>query len=146
MRDELADQSWLNEIPDCPCYILSDGAGGWKVPGDGNDWETPGPPFCCHPGAANCVRGTRPRSGWEFGCSSGQQCCYNQTGDLITGGAGAGTPDFYSPITGPGRCKIQHWWRDVRPYHKCVEAGLLSEYLRARPPNNGNNCPKIVVN
>jgi hypothetical protein len=92
-----------------------------------------------HPGAQWCVRSLPSRGG------HGQQCCYDQHGELINGGTGAGTPDRASPEN-----PLEHWLEDVAPYHICRDADCLLLYLKVRPPNRGrdgkgNECPINIV-
>jgi hypothetical protein len=68
----------------------------------------------------------------------GQQCTYDDAGNLITHGPGAGTPDAYSPsVTYPGQGLIDnnsHTYWDVDP----VDNGLTwREYQNTWTPNKG---------
>lgn len=136
VENELKDTAWLRFLPDCPCSLCKSG-GGWKNP-DPNKWEDPkSASQTYHPGASACMRSTN-NSG-----DSGQQCCYDEDGALITSGLGAGTPDKVAPdgilwgIVGI----VRHNYADVHHYSKCkamlgdewVELG----YNKARPPNQG---------
>ena len=99
----------------------------------------------------------------------GQQCCYDDTGKLITCGTAAGTPDKVSPIN--ANCAINGFWSllgwpgqdplnafvsaanaisnfqsDVATFNSCRSEGrAMTDYLRARPPNNGLKCPNNPV-
>lgn len=70
----------------------------------------------------------------------GQQCTYDDTGMLITGGIGAGTPDAYSPeVASPIWSSLHPIW-DVEP----AKAMSWQEYQQTWTPNNGNSCPVNV--
>jgi hypothetical protein len=124
---------WQEAAPDCPCTQEEIE----KSPEfEGNDYglETH------HPGASSGYRSSEPV---EFKSSVnpeaptlevGQQCTYDQEGDLITHGEGAGTPDAYSPseITNIP----DHYETDVfTSKHMSTE-----QYHETWTPNNGNNC------
>lgn len=130
LQEQESDKDWLDDIPDCPCSIGTPPANP-----DPNIWHPPGPADPkFHPGATTCVRSKGSESN-----GSGQQCCYDKSGALITGGAGAGTPDYWAPegpISIPG-----HFNNDVLPAIVCQKSGCFDRYLEARPPNNGNGCP-----
>ncbi len=128
---EQQDQSWLDALPSCPCTLMD------IPPGE---FTEPAPPSCCHPGAAKCIRSTIAS---ESDCPSGQQCCYDAKGNLITDGDGAGTPDKTAP-NGP-ICTKKHYDDDVKPYTWCRDGSELDTYRKARPPNNGNKCPPNKV-
>ncbi len=124
--------TWTLALPDCPCRISFD-QGGDPVNPDSETWrplEDADPTY--HPSAQYCMRSQGPL----IDGGPGQQCCYDATGDLITVGGGAGTPDMVAP-TG--------WWDflvhlevDVAPYDRCKASGMLDCYLLHRPPNNGH--------
>lgn len=78
-----------------------------------------------HPGAEKCIRSQKNGNG------AVQQCCYDKTGDLITSGPGAGTPDRNDP---------DHTTSDVAPFKWAIALGCLDDYLERRPPNNGRGC------
>ena len=76
---------------------------------------------------------------------SAQQCCYGEindsenSGQLITAGTGAGTPDIdaadsFNPL------RDGHMASDVYPWEYCG----AKIYNQIRKPNNGNNCPTNV--
>jgi hypothetical protein len=147
VANAVKNAGWLKGLPNCPCRISFFGywtpgppatwQQGYENP-DPDQWEDPSTKHIkgYHDGAAVCMRSTPVASG------AGQQCCYTATGQLITGGSAAGTPDMVSP----GKSVIRHWWKDVRPFNWCKKAGLISEYLKGWPPNNGNNCQPLVIN
>ena len=85
--------------------------------------------------AAHCIRSKATKVGAR------QECCYDSNGDLITGGAGAGTTD-----RGSG---LGHKKADWDPYKLAVQCdkaqggnSCVLKYLELRPVNNGNNCKK----
>lgn len=135
------NQDWLNKLPACPCFICEFFVGESE---ESKKWDEPVKAPKEHPGALWCIRtlagkGLVKNFRLEVPANPGQQCCYNGDGDLITGGAGAGTPDLagaYSNVE-------EHFRLDVYPFLVCEKAGLVSEYLKARPPNNKNNCQTI---
>lgn len=95
-----------------------------------------------HPGAKWCIRSKKSGSS-----KSGQQCCYDSNGKLITHGAGAGTPDKVSPDEknfGSGG----HQEADVNPYDLALKCdggspgAAAAKYREVRPPNNANGCEK----
>lgn len=79
---------------------------------------------------------------------TGQQCTYDRNSQLITSGAGAGTPDAYSPeVTAIGQglfSNNSHTYWDVKPFE--ANSMTWQEYQQTWIPNNGNNCPTNVVN
>ncbi len=88
-----------------------------------------------HRGATKCFRMFDPCSDKVYGIA-GNQCCYDESGKLITHGAAAGTPDsvsVYADITWPtGR----HFFADVWQWF-----GGLEEYHQAGwAPVNDLNC------
>ena len=86
---------WLDSLPDCPCNEDE-----IREP---EDFESSNFGIgTYHPGAENCYRSSEPLTyispdNPEKIASPGQQCCYDESGKLITNGPGAGTPDLYSP-------------------------------------------------
>lgn len=147
---EKADMGWLSALPDCPCQIKCDGK--WTNP-DKTAWDDPHVPYNrdkYHPGAAMEIR-SKKSYGKE---GSGQQCCYDDDGALITAGLGAGTPDrkhwgsktgaVWHTIAGGG-----HIGHDVDPFNrahdldndaerkKVGEQRFREMYLEVRPPNPG---------
>jgi hypothetical protein len=48
-------------------------------------------------------------------------------------------------MVSPGKSIAGHYKRDVRPFKWCKEAGMVDEYLKGWPPNNGNNCTNLVI-
>ena len=126
--------TWLDTLPGCPCQIGFDEDGDPINP-DPDVWKNPKPASpTYHPGAAFCMRSNCP----DVDGGPGQQCCYDSSGNLVTVGGGAGTPDIIAPC-GPFDA-IGHNEEDVQSYNRCKRAGMLDCYLRHRPPNNGNDC------
>ena len=67
---------------------------------------------------------------------SGQQCCYDGNGLLVTGPPGGGTVDLVSPDVSTSR----HFLDDVLPFLLCCKAGVVSkcaQYYRKRPSDTG---------
>lgn len=135
---------WLANLPNCPCTICCKGKkDGCEesdfVNPDEDVWKGPqgitgGDEF--HPGAVSEIRSKNsyPPEG------SGQQCTYDKNGQLITHGAGAGTPDRRHSLTPTN--PLGHFKHDVAPYLLAKEFDLIDFYLVNRPPNNGNDCKK----
>ena len=129
METVIRGTDWADTLPPCPCSVgvppqnPSDRV--WKNPSEADQRY--------HPGAEWCMR----TKGLPYR-EEGQQCCYDSGGNLITSGAGAGTPDLWAPNEpiDTGR----HWYHDVRPFEACRRAGLLDLYFDARPPNNALGC------
>lgn len=101
---------------------------------------------CFHPGADMCFRSklSFPSEAFEtdpLANYHAQQCCYSKSGNLITSGPSAGTPDFISSslddsaeesLEGKG-----HRYYDVLPWTKLS----VNEYHVTWPPNQGANKP-----
>jgi len=130
LRDN-SDTSWTEDLPDCPCALPLSGGSPVYGPGglDDDVWQEPGSPGL-HDGARWCTRSRADATP----TASSQQCCYDQSGSLITHGAGTGTPDKHAPIGIGGT--LLHFIEDVVPFGHCS----LEDYHTARPPNNGNDC------
>lgn len=164
---EKRDLSWNNKLPPCPCKVtkvtVTRCYANWGAPGfgyryteevfvlqdqDKGAWEAPGNPNIFgnfHPGAASCIR-SKPVPGTR----SGEQCCYDKDGALITNGAGAGSADKGAPsnglwdnLNGPEGHQIV----DVDPWKwaQWLDGGTYGPftklYQEVRPTNNKNNCP-----
>ena len=66
---------------------------------------------------------------------SGQQCCYDDRGEIVTGPPGGGTVDLVAPVDDDSR--EQHFDEDVRPFLYCCKLALnCREYYRHRPSDN----------
>lgn len=113
---------WPGIKPDCPCHESTAIA-------NTATWEPDANPLLWyhHPGASSSFRSKHPTS-----AGHGQQCTYDSSGDLITHGAGAGTPDVVSPIVSQPR----HFAQDVIPW-ECLGSSLYNRYW---VPNRGIGC------
>ncbi len=131
----VGNPDWYALIPKCPCTLQDIEAlrpPRYKVEQDRKSISD-----VYHPGSAKCFR-------IKFsGQSSGNQCCFDADGNLITNGAGAGTPDRVGPISPVGVLEwpgyaldiAGHWCCDVFPLD-CMWS--LSQYLEIRPPYDDN--------
>lgn len=123
---------WLALLPGCPCSIGNPAANPdptmWEDPRSPGAFERPG-----HPDAASCMRSKPVTPG-----NHGQQCCYDETGALITGGPSAGSPDYKSPIYSVS----EHLSEDVNPFYRCKEVDCVDVYFEHRPPDNSLKCKK----
>ena len=91
-----------------------------------------------HPGATSCSRICRPSKD----CYAGNQCCYDANGNLITHGAGAGTPDLFS-VACDVRLWSEHVLHDVAPYEGCMSIPKWREYHRKGwAPVSDPSCPR----
>lgn len=139
---------WYSELPDCPCE--NPDRKGVKTD---DDWASEGTSHA-HPGAAECFR-SYPRKGVNKLAldGPGQQCCYDKCGTLITGGAGAGTPDRYNSAEGEddkGKVDLYVWGgiKHVSVDYVPYQALGWKRYNLLWPPNQGSDakpCPKNVV-
>lgn len=117
---------WRSRLPNCPCTPPTDESAKWVSDGNPNLNQY-------HPGAVYAYRSTAAAT---QGSRHGQQCTYDEDGRLITSGAGAGTPDVYSPSS----------FFNI-PYHIVYDVKTWDElgwstYNQYWVPNNGNNCPE----
>jgi hypothetical protein len=139
-----SNTAWHDNLPDCPCTyeeaqrLATDGVGE-------GEWLDCGEASIYHYGAATEVR-------WAPDGSDnpqGQQCTYNDRGDLITGGIAAGSPDLVSPrscgFTGPyassfsALAALEHNVADVMPWKQGYQVSLPCEmYLDQWPANQGS--------
>lgn len=135
---------WHEKLPACPCE--NPDLKGLKT-NDG--WaEDKGNIQKYHKGAAHCFR-SYPYVRTQAG-KSGQQCCYDAQGKLITDGSGAGSPDKVSTCKGEksdGSMRVRyaglwgHYFRDVKPWNKFGgEKGGWKEYNKLWKPNKGEGC------
>ncbi len=133
---------WLNDLPECPCTAptMNDLNDGWAKDRGNTGYY--------HAGATLCFR-SYPTVHTSEG-QSGQQCCYDENGKLITQGPGAGTPDRAGTCLGEnehGEMVIKysglllHLLYDVRPFEK----EGWEEYNKHWAPSKGNNCEENVV-
>jgi len=121
---------WLSALPNCQCTEPSGDPANW-VRDSNPDLQS------YHPGASSSYRSTSAATG---GSRHGQQCTYDGAGQLITGGAAAGTPDVYSPS----------WGALNIPYHVVYDVKTWKElgwatYTKYWRPNNGNSCASNTV-
>lgn len=135
---------WHDKLPACPCenpdkngVQINDG---WaKDKGDINKY---------HKGATECFRSYPPVQTNEG--DSGQQCCYDANGNLITAGSGAGTPDKESTCNGEdgqGTMSVRlqgilgHYKKDVKPWEELggADSGWV-KYNLLWKPDNRNKC------
>lgn len=128
---KLYGDDWLKKLKPCPCK---------KADALKPDFEPYPSDVLTHAGCEICYR-TPFKPGSPL--RSGQQCCYDKSGELITSGTGAGTPDFYHPIIVLN--PAGHFINDVYPFLVCKKAGRMDKYWERRPPNkgddgNGNAC------
>ena len=89
------NSTWYTSLPDCPCKNpdLDDVK-------TNDSWASEGTSHA-HPGAAECFRSYPKKGVNQLKLDGpGQQCCYDDCGNLITGGAAAGTPDRYNSTEG----------------------------------------------
>lgn len=138
---------WQNKLDNCPCTR--------KEAAEKKDLFEENTKTQClvyyHPGGVFEYRSVKDRVK-PFAASDptapilmpGQQCIYDDAGNLITHGPGAGTPDAYSPsitdnfdgVRGSKRLKSHTFW-DVEPFNN----GLTwREYQYTWTPNKGNSC------
>lgn len=117
---------WLGVLPNCPCSEAT-------VRANSSTWSPDQNPALSwfHPGAASSYRSASAYSS-VAGTSHGQQCTYDSSGELVTEGPGAGTPDVWSPNTHTG----DHMLYDVTPW-QLLGWRIYNRYWR---PNNGNSC------
>jgi len=120
---------WRDVLPDCPCRVEQARAS--------STWQEDNflkraliLPFF-HPGSATAFRSA---SGYPSrpGTSHGQQCTYDEVGDLITEGPAAGTPDVWSPVTH----FTEHQEVDVGPFN-LLGWQIYNQYWI---PDSGNDC------
>ena len=84
--------------------------------------------------AVACYR-SRGTNQWN----AGAECCYDQTGQLITYGSGSGTDDRYQPATSP----LLHFVDDTMPFLACClmsgDRDSCTRYFELRPSRRGSN-------
>lgn len=143
-------KKWYDTLPPCPCenpdkngVQLNDG---WAK--DKGEIEK------YHSGATECYR-SYPVMETTEGASC-QQCCYDSSGKLITGGSGAGTPDKESTCSGENSSGVMtmrltgilgHYKKDVVPWDEMggKDSGW-KKYNLFWVPNKGNACRENIVN
>ena len=133
-------ERWVAGLPACPCVQP-------QVAAVGDGWAADRhSSLRQHPGAEACFRSYPPVE-TAVG-RSGQQCCYDRSGELVTSGSAAGTPDRATSCRGEsadGRMKVRvlgfaaHVLKDVRPWAPQLKSWRY--YHSHWPPNNSNACP-----
>jgi AMOP domain len=155
---EIKDTSWIDQLPVCPCAVVSEGCtvrpiGSDPITGvlNGVDWKIDKAKLLCtvpffkdyHPGADVCIRGGGP--------GGTQQCCYANQGTPGTypivehGTPAAGTPDRKSGLA--------HFESDVYPADDCIFdcPSLQAKYIgtiggkqgaRSDPTHSAARCGK----
>jgi len=118
------DKGWIADLPLCPCSIKNGALRCTVRPSNSNlftgkcngyNWDTDKAANPCidlgyHPGAWACIRTEGPNAPGTR-TPTGQQCCYDEDGNIIPhGDEGAGTPDYNYP---------GHSRADVEPYGWC---------------------------
>ncbi|NER00923.1 MAG: hypothetical protein F6K30_30240 [Cyanothece sp. SIO2G6] len=142
LRENYAGWNNRDFLDDCPCT---------RIQADSNSrFVDATHPFTddYHPGAEWEYRTAQDRVGTFISPTlpegsptlrPGQQCTYSSDGRLITHGAGAGTPDAYSPqVTGIGQGWVSnnsHTFWDVKPFN--ADGMTWEEYHQTWTPNQG---------
>lgn len=140
-----SQKEWYTLLPACPC-LSPDINGIQKNDGWAKD---KGNIDKYHKGASESYRSYPPIK-TKVG-KSGQQCCYDSKGKLITHGSGAGTPDKISTCRGEdknGIMKLRLWGiighirKDVKPWENLMKKDPRGwiKYNTLWVPNNANNC------
>ncbi|CAF1471729.1 unnamed protein product [Rotaria sp. Silwood1] len=100
----------------------------------GNCWYHQGRPEFNEDNAAACYRSIRSNEN-----GAGGQCCYNEGGQLITRGTGAGSDDRYHS----GQTFWKHQFHDVITFLACCkfqsDPTKCDKYLERRPSRPGSN-------
>ena len=69
---------------------------------------------------------------------AGQQCCYNEEGNLMVGPLEGGSLDRVH--IDEGLPVLSHFFHDLVPYWDCcLLSGYCGKYFEKRPSNNGAN-------
>ncbi len=131
---EKQDIGWVNDLPDCPCKLDMSGE---KPKSPSKEFSEPSTikSQVLHPGAK-----------WEIRSNDGQQCCYDEDGNLLTSGPGAGTADKVSPGFFNLKSPL-HFKADVLPFLIAYyldgnsHGKHVDQYIDVRPPNAGKGCP-----
>jgi RHS repeat-associated protein len=147
------NQTILQTLPNCPCSAkkpfkwIECTRTGKRITHESSIWTLPDPNFHdwdwdngvifgygYHPGARTCMRSLSTFSS----DLPRQQCCYDNNGDLITSGTGAGSPDLNIP---------DHISGEVDPFYCALilddgrwDGPFVRIYNSFRPSNNSNNC------
>lgn len=128
---QIENPDWYVSIPKCPCSLKD--LDGLKPPNHTVEEDNKSVSDRYHPGSDKCFRVK------YSGQSSGNQCCYDKDKNLITNGAGAGTPDMVGPISPAGALEWPGYIKDLMG-HLCYDVFPfdwlynLEQYLEIRPP------------
>ena len=129
IRLERSDNAWLKNLPDCPCSTDCI---------DDEKWgELTDSLHGYHVGANRCMR-SKPSGGHA------NQCCYDSSGKLLTGGSGIGSADF---APGTVWTFLDHRAHDMQPADLATKLdngkwGPWSEkYISVRPQMGTGKCP-----
>jgi RHS repeat-associated protein len=107
---ELKDLDWTKNLPGRPCSKDSEEAL------DRTKWSGPGGTHGYHVGATCCIRSVVP-SGPNH---SGEQCCYDSAGNLITTGSGVASSD---------RVNSGQWWTEPTNFQCDVHPASMATAL-----------------
>lgn len=134
-------RDFYSDLPDCPCNYFDPKIQQEKKSERGT-WQNciDGASQSFHYGAAFEARWVPDDDG-----EPGQQCTYDQSGNLITGGIAAGSPDIVSP----GGCGLDPATNDFLAAHACLTKHCENDvipwteipciqYLQDWPANTGN--------
>jgi RHS repeat-associated protein len=120
--------SWWTSLTKCPEKLCKDASGKMENP-DETQWSDPQKGGWIlaryHPGA---VYEIRTRKGAK-GSPRGNQCTYDENGNLLTNIPAAGSADYFGPRTAP----VLHRDHDVTTYELAEALGRVSEYYSVRP-------------
>ena len=135
--------TWNEGLPPCPnTFRQASVATGQYQPDllcrqggfPGNCWFHRGRPQFGEENAATCFRSVRSNIH-----GAGAQCCYNEGGQIITRGTGAGTDDRYHS----GDSFWRHQLYDVLTFLACCkfqsDPDTCNQYLESRPPRGGSD-------
>lgn len=144
-QNDVTSALWYEKLPDCPCS-LSEIPENNQTPGFNGEW------IICNEASQIYHLGARSEIRWipnQVG-NSGQQCTYDATGNLITSGIAAGSPDLVSPgscgsndfinqLAADNLCEFSaHCLSDVKPWQKNNNETLpCTSYLKLWPANQG---------
>lgn len=134
-RHNVNGKIWYEYLPCCPATEAE--ARNLNYRGE-RDWDEDKAKTyidCFHKGADTCFRSVRSFQSPTSDARHGQQCCYQRGRLLVAGEEGAGSPDFYAPIS-LSHLPWSHRNTDVLPW------GPLGwrTYQQYWKPNSGGNC------
>ena len=145
MAAEPAPSTWNQDLMACPMTLTQARAARCCYGQDWSCFETwynitgncafrQGRPQNEEPSAISCFQSWNTN---QWGARS--ECCYDQEGQLITRGPGAGTDDRYHSFRQP----IRHFFSDLMPFLACChlssDEDTCDGYLNLRPPRRGSN-------